>query len=110
MGPSGAGKTTLMNTLAGRATYGKAFGTLLINGEPGSTVKQYSDLVGFVPQDDIMHTDLTVKENLTVYAKLRLPARLRWRHTSAPVTTTRTAAMTTTSSTAARGTSSPTAG
>ena len=74
MGPSGAGKTTLMNTLAGRATYGKAFGTLLINGEPGSTVKQYSDLVGFVPQEDIMHRDLTVKENLTVYAKLRLPA------------------------------------
>ena len=37
-------------------------------------MKQYSDLVGFVPQDDIMHRDLTVKENLTVYAKLRLPA------------------------------------
>jgi len=72
MGPSGAGKTTLMNTLAGRATYGRTCGTLLINGSV-DTIKSYSDLVGFVPQDDIMHSDLSVKENLLIYASLRLP-------------------------------------
>lgn len=49
-----------MNTLAARATYGKPFGTLLINGQAAS-IHTYSDLVGFVPQDDIMHDDLSVK-------------------------------------------------
>ena len=81
MGPSGAGKTTLMNTLAGRATYGRSFGSLLINGLVDS-IHSYSDLVGFVPQDDIMHCDLSVKENLSMYAALRLPASMsrgaRW--------------------------------
>uniref|UniRef100_A0A7S2W930 ABC transporter domain-containing protein n=1 Tax=Rhizochromulina marina TaxID=1034831 RepID=A0A7S2W930_9STRA len=72
MGPSGAGKTTLMNTLAGRASYGKQAGKLLINGQV-DTIKSFSDLVGFVPQEDILHSDLTVKENLSITAALRLP-------------------------------------
>jgi ABC-type multidrug transport system ATPase subunit len=46
------------------------------------TIQSYSDLVGFVPQDDIMHSDLSVKENLYMYAKLRLP----YHKTSAQVT------------------------
>jgi ABC-type multidrug transport system ATPase subunit len=48
-GPSGAGKTTLMNTLAGRAANGHQTGVLLINGQKDG-IHTYSDLVGFVPQ------------------------------------------------------------
>jgi ABC-type multidrug transport system ATPase subunit len=72
MGPSGAGKTTFMNTLAGRASYGATTGTVLINGAR-DTVHNYSAFVGFVPQDDIMLRELTVYETLRFYAHMRLP-------------------------------------
>lgn len=51
---------------------GKSSGKLLINGQL-ETIQNYSDLVGFVPQDDIMHGTFTVKETLRMYAALRLP-------------------------------------
>jgi hypothetical protein len=38
------------------------------------SIQQYKKLVGFVPQDDIMHRDLTVYENLLFNAKARLPS------------------------------------
>ena len=69
----GAGKTTFMNVLAGKATYGDMTGSILINGRPDS-VFNYSSLCGFVPQEDTMLRDLTVKENLMFYARIRLPA------------------------------------
>lgn len=67
-----------MNTLAGKASYGKQAGKLLVNGKV-DTIQSYTDLVGFVPQDDIMHDDLSVKENLSMTAALRLPQRMAWR-------------------------------
>ena len=70
MGPSGAGKTTFLNTLSGRATYGKVTGEMLINGEERE-LNSISPLVGFVPQDDVMHRELTVRETLKYYARLR---------------------------------------
>ena len=73
MGGSGAGKTTFMNALADRAPYGTVTGDVRINGIPGETLSKYPRLVGFVPQDDIMHDDLTVFENLMYSARLRLP-------------------------------------
>ena len=72
MGPSGAGKTTLLNVLAGKATYGRMIGSIFLNEVEGS-VKEYSPVVGFVPQDDIMIRELTVCENLEYYATMRLP-------------------------------------
>ena len=54
MGPSGAGKTTFLNTLAGRASYGITTGQVLINEEPGN-ILPYSDIVGFVPQVHSLH-------------------------------------------------------
>lgn len=33
---------------------------------------------GFVPQDDIMHDDLTVYENILFQAQLRLPTSISW--------------------------------
>eukprot|EP01155_Anaeramoeba_flamelloides_P023511 Anaeramoba_flamelloidesa807698_426.p1 GENE.a807698_426~~a807698_426.p1 ORF type:complete len:1402 (+),score=332.06 a807698_426:290-4207(+) len=71
MGPSGAGKTTFLNTLCGKASYGIPSGLVEINGveEP---ITEYKKVVGFVPQEDIMMRELTVKENMLFSAKLRL--------------------------------------
>jgi len=70
MGPSGAGKTTLLNTLCGKATYGITTGDILINNQPGD-ITELKDIMGFVPQDDIVHEYLTVRENLMVAAMLK---------------------------------------
>jgi ABC-type multidrug transport system ATPase subunit len=48
-------------------------GSLLLNGEP-MTVHSVHHLVGFVPQADTVHGDLTVYENLAFAASLRLPS------------------------------------
>lgn len=81
MGPSGGGKTTFMNALCGRASYGTITGSLYVNNKP-CNMAQLSKVVGFVPQDDIMHPDLTVQQNILYNALLRLPAAtvMRERH------------------------------
>ncbi|KAL3693457.1 hypothetical protein R1sor_007108 [Riccia sorocarpa] len=75
MGPSGAGKTTFLNALAGKYTGSRIEGHVLINGQPGS-IQSYKKIIGFVPQDDIVHGSLTVEENLWFSAKYRLPMGL----------------------------------
>lgn len=72
MGPSGAGKTTFLNALAGKATHSRTTGVVLINGKPDS-IQSYKSIIGFVPQDDIVHGNLTVEENLLFSANYRLP-------------------------------------
>lgn len=70
IGESGAGKSTLMTALCGvRPSTG---GRITVNGEP--LAARLPDL-GFVPQDDIVHGDLTVREALGYAAELRLPQR-----------------------------------
>lgn len=72
MGPSGAGKTTLLMAMIGyiRPTYGRT----LINGDELSThYDRYRGAIGYVPQEDIIHGELTVYEALYYTAKLRLP-------------------------------------
>ena len=49
MGGSGAGKTSLLNALCGRAFYGEVTGTIRINGQL-STIEENRSVVGFVPQ------------------------------------------------------------
>ncbi|MCO5587725.1 hypothetical protein L7F22_041677 [Adiantum nelumboides] len=71
MGPSGAGKTTFLNALAGKAYSSTTTGEILINGRP-DPIKCYKKIIGFVPQDDIVHGDLTVEENLWFSARYRL--------------------------------------
>ena len=73
LGGSGAGKSTFLNALANRAPYGKISGQVTLNRMAGQTIREHPRLVGFVPQDDIMHDDLTVHENLLYSARLRLP-------------------------------------
>lgn len=72
MGPSGCGKSTLLKALNGDnpATAGEVF----IHGLP--LRKNYNLLkrkIGYVPQDDIIHKELTVNRSLYLAAKLRLP-------------------------------------
>ncbi|KAJ0779581.1 putative ABC-type molybdate transporter [Helianthus annuus] len=75
MGPSGAGKTAFLSALAVKAHGCKITGSILINGKPDS-IHSYKKIIGFVPQDDIVHGNLTVEENLWFSAKCRLPARM----------------------------------
>ena len=72
MGPSGAGKTTLMNALNGYTPPSQ--GQVLINGESlYADYARFAPYIGYVPQDDIMHKDLTVGQALYFTARLRLP-------------------------------------
>ena len=61
MGGSGAGKTSLLNALCGRAHYGETTGKIYINGKE-TRIEDHKALTGFVPQDDIVYAELTVKE------------------------------------------------
>lgn len=73
MGPSGAGKTTFLNTLAGKAGYGETTGVVKINGMVVDNVSEFRSVTGFVPQDDTVHFGLTVQENLYFASQLRAP-------------------------------------
>lgn len=52
MGGSGAGKTTLMDVIAGRKTQGEITGDILVNGHPKDQ-RTWSRVVGYVEQMDI---------------------------------------------------------
>ena len=72
MGPSGAGKSTLMNVLNGYTP--PQAGQVLINGRSlYQHFDEFRGMIGFVPQDDIIHSELTVREALFYSARLRLP-------------------------------------
>ncbi|CAI2165493.1 7690_t:CDS:10 [Funneliformis geosporum] len=70
MGPSGAGKTTFVSLLTGKVK--KTSGTIKVNGveEP---LEKYRKLIGYVPQEDIMLRELSVREILVHSAMMRLP-------------------------------------
>ena len=70
MGPSGAGKTTFLSAVAGKAIGCRMTGLIHINGSNDS-IHSYKKIIGFVPQDDIVHGNLTVEENLWFSAKCR---------------------------------------
>lgn len=70
MGPSGAGKTTFLSALTGKATGVHTTGQVLVNGKE-SSMRSYKKIIGFVPQDDIVHGNLTVEENLWFSARCR---------------------------------------
>lgn len=72
MGGSGAGKTSLLNSLCGRAYYGTVSGKVIINGQEAN-IDEFTDIMGFVPQDDIVFAELTVRENLIYAGKFKLP-------------------------------------
>ncbi|HLO84555.1 MAG TPA: ATP-binding cassette domain-containing protein [Nostocaceae cyanobacterium] len=70
-GVSGGGKSTLMDALNGQR---RANGKVLVNGvNLYKHFKAFKKLIGYVPQDDIVHPELTVLEALNYAAQLRLP-------------------------------------
>ena len=71
MGPSGCGKSTLLKSLNGDSppTKGKVY---LFNQELSKNWQYLKTQVGYVPQDDIVHQQLTVNQSLFYTAKLRL--------------------------------------
>ena len=62
MGPSGAGKTTVINLITGKVK--RTGGRVLVNGVEVAGLSGMSKLVGFVPQEDIMLRELSVRENI----------------------------------------------
>lgn len=73
VGTSGAGKSTLMSLLLGQRPPSR--GNVLINGQSAHRHReQFKHLMGFVPQDDIVHRVLPVEAALDYAARLRLPA------------------------------------
>jgi ABC transport system ATP-binding/permease protein len=72
VGGSGAGKTTLLNSLNGFRPASE--GQVLYNGiDYYEHLDQFRQGLGYVPQDDIVHPELTVYETLYYAARLRLP-------------------------------------
>jgi ABC-type multidrug transport system ATPase subunit len=71
MGESGSGKTTLLNVLGARAGYGEVSGAIELNGAP-YVPQSLMPHIGFVPQAYLIHGALTVHENLSFAARLRL--------------------------------------
>ena len=70
MGSSGAGKTTLMDVIAGRKTGGTITGDIFVNGRPKEAVS-FARIVGYVEQMDIHSPHATVYEALSFSAHLR---------------------------------------
>ncbi|HEU0001770.1 MAG TPA: FHA domain-containing protein, partial [Ktedonobacteraceae bacterium] len=72
VGGAGAGRSTLMDALSGLRPAQQ--GTVLYNGQDYyKNLAAFSTQLGYVPQDDIIHRDLTVERALYYDAKLRLP-------------------------------------
>ncbi|XP_051137797.1 pleiotropic drug resistance protein 1-like [Andrographis paniculata] len=72
MGISGAGKTTLMDVLAGRKTGGYIDGTITISGYPKKQ-ETFARIAGYCEQTDIHSPHVTVFESVKFSAWLRLP-------------------------------------
>ncbi len=72
MGLSGAGKTTLMNTIAGRLQGGFIEGDIMVNGID-ITASKMRKISGFVHQEDVIMSTMTPREAIRMSAKLRLP-------------------------------------
>ncbi len=71
MGASGAGKSTFVNVLMGKHSH--TGGVTRINGNASASSK-YKKVIGYVPQDDVVLPELTVRENILHSAKVRLPS------------------------------------
>jgi ABC-type multidrug transport system ATPase subunit/pSer/pThr/pTyr-binding forkhead associated (FHA) protein len=75
VGPSGAGKTTLLRALTGFSPPTR--GTVQFGGR--DLYADYDELrarLGYVPQDDLVHEQLSVRQELEFAAALRLPSDL----------------------------------
>jgi len=83
MGASGAGKSSLMDVLAGRQKEGVVMGQITVNGRPVS--RNFNRLSGYVMQDDVLLGMLTVTETLMYSHALRMPKDVHEREGAATV-------------------------
>jgi len=75
VGVSGAGKSTIMNALTGFRP--ASDGQVLVNGtDLYKHFDAYRTDIGYVPQDDIIHKELSTRKALDYVARLRLPSDL----------------------------------
>jgi ABC-type multidrug transport system ATPase subunit len=73
VGGSGAGKTTLLEALAGVRPADQ--GQVWVDGvDLYGNLDAFRTLLGYVPQDDIIHAELPLERTLRYAARLRLPA------------------------------------
>ncbi|NXA12618.1 ABCG2 protein, partial [Sapayoa aenigma] len=75
LGPTGSGKSSLLDILAARKDPDGLSGDILINGAPQPA--NFKCTSGYVVQDDVVMGTLTVRENLTFSAALRLPKTVK---------------------------------
>jgi len=74
MGPSGSGKTSILDVLSGRSAYDS--GIITLDGEivTDRVMKKMKKRVAYVKQSDLFFGHLTVRDQLTYTALLRLPS------------------------------------
>jgi ABC-type multidrug transport system ATPase subunit len=73
VGPSGAGKTTLLEAIAGITP--ATSGSVRFDGiDVYANLGAFRSVLGYVPQDDIIHADLPLQRTLRYAARLRLPS------------------------------------
>ena len=71
--PSGAGKTTLLDAVAGVAP--ATSGSVRFDGiDVHANRRTFRGVLGYVPQDDIVHAELPLRRTLRYAARLRLPS------------------------------------
>ncbi|XP_015417012.1 PREDICTED: ATP-binding cassette sub-family G member 2-like [Myotis davidii] len=75
LGPTGGGKSSLLDILAARKDPLGLSGDVLINGAPQTA--NFKCNSGYVVQDDVVMGTLTVRENLQFSAALRLPSTMK---------------------------------
>ncbi|XP_072858078.1 broad substrate specificity ATP-binding cassette transporter ABCG2 [Pogona vitticeps] len=75
LGPTGCGKSSLLDILAARKDPRGLSGDVLINGAPQPS--NFKCISGYVVQDDVVMGTLTVRENFQFSAALRLPSTVK---------------------------------
>ncbi|KAB1282249.1 ATP-binding cassette sub-family G member 2 [Camelus dromedarius] len=83
LGPTGGGKSSLLDVLAARKDPHGLSGDVLINGAPRPA--NFKCNSGYVVQDDVVMGTLTVRENLQFSAALRLPTTMTNREKNARI-------------------------
>ncbi|XP_066549196.1 broad substrate specificity ATP-binding cassette transporter ABCG2 isoform X1 [Amia ocellicauda] len=77
LGPTGGGKSSLLDVLAARKDPAGLSGDVLIDGAPQPA--NFKCISGYVVQDDVVMGTLTVRENLLFSAALRLPTSISFK-------------------------------